>query len=234
MSKALTAYLAGFITGHKKSKIEEILSKRTRHVTLVMEHLHKAHNGSAVLRTAECFGIQDIHIIEQSNKYKANPYVTRGSSKWIDIKKYPGEGIEGVQKCYSALRDNGYQIVATAPSDAGLRPEQISINNKIALIFGNEYEGLSKYALENADQVIALPMHGFTESFNISVTAAICLYTLIENLHKSEINWRLTEEEKETIRLQWYKGVIKHSDVFERNFFHKMESGGIEDLGLIE
>lgn len=225
MAQSLTDYLAGFVTEHKRSRIEEILSQRTRHITLVMEHLHKAHNGSAVLRTAECFGVQDVHIIEQSNKYKANPYVTRGSSKWIDIHKYQGNGSEGVENCYRQLKSKGYQIIATAPSDRGLALEQVKTDSKIALIFGNEYEGLSSYALENADATISLPMYGFTESFNISVTAAICLYTLIGNLHKSEIKWTLTDEEKDVLRLQWYKSIIKHADVFERNFFNTVEAG---------
>ena len=225
MSNALTDYLANFVTEHKKSKIEEILAGRTRHVTLVMENLHKAHNGSAVLRTAECFGIQDIHIIEPANKYKVNPYVTRGSSKWIDVQKHVGTGTEGVAKCYAYLRSKGYSILATAPSDKGLQLEEVNVNHKIALIFGNEFEGLSDYALKHADATISLPMYGFTESFNISVTAGICLHTLIGNLHKSEINWRLTDEEKEVLRLQWYKRVIKHSDVFERNFFKELQEG---------
>lgn len=223
MSNALTEYLANFITAHKRNKIEEILAQRTRHICLVMENLHKAHNGSAVLRTAECFGIQDIHIIEPANKYKVNPYVTRGSSKWIDVQKHVGSGTEGVEKCYKSLKSKGYRIIATAPSDNGIQLEDVNVDSKIALIFGNEFEGLSDYALEHADETIALPMYGFTESFNISVTAGICLHTLVGNLHKSKINWTLTDEEKETLRLQWYKSVIKHSDVFERNFYNELQ-----------
>lgn len=219
MEEGLIKYLARYITEHKKLKMEKVLSDRTRHITVVLENLHKPHNGSAVLRTAECFGIQDIHVIENKREYKANPYVTRGSGKWIDIKKYSGEGSQAVKQCFEKLKDEGYCLIATSLDKYGRSLESINIDRKIALIFGNEYEGLSDYALNTADEKLTLPMYGFTESYNISVTAAICLYNLIGKLRQSDVNWNLTDKEKEQITLEWYKGVIKHSDVLERDYF---------------
>lgn len=152
MEKGLIDYLARYVTEHKKLKMEKVLSNRTRHITVVLENLHKPHNGSAVLRTAECFGIQDIHVIENDREYKANPYVTRGSGKWIDISKYSGEGSLAVRQCFENLKKEGYCVVATTPDKDGRTLESINIDQKIALVFGNEYEGLSEYALHHADK----------------------------------------------------------------------------------
>lgn len=218
MEKGLINYLAHYVTEHKKLKMEKVLSNRTRHITVVLENLHKPHNGSAVLRTAECFGIQDIHVIENAREYKANPYVTRGSGQWIDIRKYSGEESLATKQCFENLKNEGYRIVATAPGSDENTLESLKIDQKIALVFGNEYDGLSDYALKQADERLSLPMYGFTESYNISVTAAICLYNLIGKLRQSDVDWKLTEKEKEQITLEWYKGVIKHADVLEREY----------------
>lgn len=218
MQKDLKTYLAAFITENKKARIEEVLSKRTRYVTLVLEDIFKAHNASAVLRTVDCFGLQDIHIIENYNNYKVNPYVTRGASQWIDLIKHNKKGENNTALCYQSLKDQGYKIYATTPNSEGILPEDILLDHKIAIALGNEHEGLSDYALKHADGLVRLPMYGFTESFNISVTAAICLYDLIRRLFNSEIHWQLSEWEKEELRLKWYMKIVKRSDLHEKEF----------------
>ena len=219
MEKAFLDFLGQYVTEKRKQKMEKILSLRTRYLTVVMENLHKPHNGSAVLRTAECFGVQDVYVIEKLDKYKANPYVTRGSSKWIDIIKHSGEIGEGSKACYSDLKSKGYKIFATTPGPGSVPLDAVSVDHKIALVFGNEFEGLSDYALEQADEKITLPMYGFTKSYNISVTAAICLYNLVNKIRESGVEWELTNEEKEALRLKWYKKAVKHADKLEKSFF---------------
>src|SRR5690606_30048615 len=110
MDKGFLEYLSTYVTEYEKPKWDKVHSVRTRYITVAMENIHKPHNGSAVLRTCECFGIQDIHLIDKVDKYKVNPYVTRGSSKWIDVIKHAGEGSAGVKQCYESLKAKGYTI----------------------------------------------------------------------------------------------------------------------------
>lgn len=134
-------YLGQFITDHKKSVIEMVLAKRSRHLTVVLEDIFKPHNASAVIRTCDCFGLQDIHIIEKTNQYKVNPFVTRGTSQWIDLHKYYREGTNSVDNCFSWLRENGYRIYGTSPSPSSISIHELQPTEKLALVFCNEHEG---------------------------------------------------------------------------------------------
>ncbi len=213
-------YLADYITPHKLQIMEQVLAKRTRYFTVVLEDIYKPHNASAVLRTADCFGIQDVHIIEKNKEYKVNPYVTRGAAQWVDIHKYDNFGGNAVGCCFSDLRKKGYKIYATSP-----RPESISIHDleadqKTALVFGNEHEGVSEEVIANADGLVHIPMIGFTESFNISVSASIFLFDLQRKAASLGItDYYIKESEKEVLRSKWYREIVKNSEIHERKFF---------------
>lgn len=217
-------YLKDYITAHKIKLIEKILNQRTRYFTVVLENIFKPHNASAVLRTADCFGIQDIHIIEKENSYKINPYVTRGASQWVDIYKYENTEGTAIKDCFSELRSQGYHILATSP-----KPDCISIHDlipdrKIALVFGNEHEGVSEEAIAQADGLVHIPMYGFSESFNISVTASIFLFDLLRKVQSMDIpNVFLTETEKNELRSKWYRGLVNQVEIHEREFYKKRE-----------
>jgi len=217
-------YLKDYITPHKIKLIEKILNQRTRYFTVVLENIFKPHNASAVLRTADCFGIQDIHIIEKENSYKINPYVTRGASQWLDIYKYENTDGTAVMDCFSALRSQGYHILATSP-----KPESISVHDlipdqKIALVFGNEHEGVSEEAISQADGLVHIPMYGFTESFNISVTASIFLFDLLRKSQSMDIpHVFLTNAEKHDLRSKWYRNLVNQVEIHEREFYKKRE-----------
>lgn len=215
--KELLHFLERFISENKNNLFREIIDNRTRHLTVVLEDIFQPHNASAVLRSCDCFGIQDIHIIENRNQYEVNPDVALGSSKWLTLTKYnasPNNTQETIQK----LKSKGYTIVATTPHNNQTTLNQIDISKKTALLFGTELNGLSDIALENADTFLRIPMFGFTESFNISVSAAIILYKLTDRLHQSDINWQLTEKEKLDIRLAWAKSVVRNSSAIEEEF----------------
>ncbi len=221
--KALLNYFQEFITPERKSLFEKVLQQRTRHITIVLEDIYQPHNASAVLRTCDLTGIQDVHIIETRNEYNVNPDVAMGSSKWLNLIKYNGKD-NNTLEAYSELRKKGYRIVATTPHKHSHTPETIPLEGKIALVFGTELNGLTDEAVENADEHLRIPMYGFTESFNISVSAALLLYVLTNRLRNSEINWQLSEEEKTDILLEWARRTIKRSDVLERDFFRKLNS----------
>jgi tRNA (guanosine-2'-O-)-methyltransferase len=158
------------------------------------------------------------------NKYEVNPDVALGSSKWLTLLKYNAE-TNNTQSCLSSLKKKGYRIVATSPHKDDFSPETLSLEQKTALVFGTELEGLTDHVLKMADAFVRIPMYGFTESLNISVSAALLLFTLSERLRKSAIDWHLSEDEKTDIMLQWAKNVVKRSDSIEREFFKKIEKG---------
>ncbi len=219
--KKLLEFLSQFITDNKKQKIEEAIAHRTKHLTVVIEDIYQSHNASAVLRSCDVFGIQDVHIIENKNKYSVNPDIALGSSKWVNIIKYK-EKENNTVKCFQLLRKQGYKVVITMP-DLEYKPlEELNLDQKTALVFGSELEGLTQEAIDNADECVRIKMYGFTESLNISVSAAICMHYLSSKLRNSDINWRLTEEEVIDIKLNWVKNIVKSSDLLEIEFLKKL------------
>ncbi len=217
----LLNYLSNFITDHKKAKMEEVLAQRSRYFTVVLEDIYKPHNASAVIRTCDCFGVQDIHIIEKTSSYKINPYVTRGAAQWVDIHKYE-DGVDqsAVNRCFDTLRQQGYTILATSPHSQSLALHEIKAEQKTALVFGNEHSGVSAEVMEKCDGLVHIPMTGFTDSFNISVSASICLYDLQQKIKQNNPGqYFLSNEEKDSIRLDWYKKVVKNSDIHINQFY---------------
>lgn len=216
---ALLEYLGGFITAHKRAVIERVLAKRTRHFTVVLEDIFKPHNASAVIRTCDCFGIQDIHVVERTNEYKVNPFVTRGASQWVDLHKYYRTEGGSVDACFDSLRAKGYKIYGTSPAATSTSIYDLQPREKLALVFGNEHEGISENVKTKADGLVHIPMLGFTDSFNISVSASIVLYDLVKKAEDAQIpDFYLTEAEKNELRMKWYRDVVKNSVIHERVF----------------
>jgi tRNA (guanosine-2'-O-)-methyltransferase len=220
VTNELIAYLRQFVTEERFQKFLEALRFRTRHLTIALEDIYQPHNASAVLRTCDCFGIQDVHIIENRNKYEVNPDVALGSSKWLDLIRYNGSGNNTID-CLTRLKMDGYRLVATTPHKNGFIPGTLPLCDKTALIFGTELAGLSPIAIEMADDFIRIPMVGFTESLNISVSAAIFMQTLTDRLRSSDISWQLSDEEKDSILLAWLKQSINRSEVIIDEFLKK-------------
>ena len=185
---ALLAFLTPFITDERKQRFEEVLAYRTRHVTVVLEDIFQPHNASAVLRSCDLRGIQDVHIVENNYQYDVNPDVVMGSNKWLNLYHYNKVDFN-TPEVFDRLHEQGYQIVATCPHRDDFTPETLPLDQPIALVFGTEKLGLSDYAVEHADKHVRIPMFGFTESYNISVSAALLIYTLTNRLHNSEIIW---------------------------------------------
>ena len=215
---ALLDFLTRFITEERKRRFEEVLQYRTRHLTVVLEDIFQPHNASAVLRSCDLRGIQDIHIVENNFKYDVNPDVVLGSTKWLNLHHYDRAEFN-TPEVFGRLHAKGYRIVATCPHRDDFTPDTLPLDQPVALVFGTEKLGLSDYAVENADMHIRIPMFGFTESYNISVSAALLLYALTNRLHASEgIGWHLTEEEKDDLRLEWTRRTLSRIRHYERKF----------------
>ena len=216
-------HLSQFVSDHKKEFVEKVLNARTRHVTVVLEDIFQSQNASAVIRTCECMGVQDIHMVENITKYSINPRVLKGSNKWIDIHHHAAKTNNNTESVFRQLKAMGYKMIVTDPSEDGVSIEHINIENKIALVFGNELRGISKTALALCDEKIKIPMYGFTESFNISVSVAICLNIIITKLHAACASVGLSDREKELLKLKWYRKIVRKSDLIEREFLRTIE-----------
>ena len=217
-SEDLVTHLSQFVTGQRLELFRQVLGERTRYITVLLEDIFQSHNASAVMRTCDCTGIQDVHIVEQRNEYEINPDVALGSNQWLSF-HYHDRGRDKIAEAVGALKSQGYRIVATSPNREGITPETFNLERgKAAIMFGTELNGLTDRALELADEFIKIPMVGFTESYNISVSAALVLYQLRKRLMASELDWRIAEKEKAGIMLEWLRTSIKMSEQIERQY----------------
>lgn len=218
--KPLTNHLLNLVTDKRKELFLTNLEKRTKYLTVVLENIYQPLNASAVLRSCDCFGIQDVHVIENYNEFSPDTEVAMGSSNWLSIKRYKQEK-NNTLECIKALKKNGYRIIATSPHNSQTQLKDFDLSKgKIALFFGTEVEGLSDIVLEQADELLHVPMYGFTESFNLSVSAAICLYEMRMKIEKENIHWQMNEDEKDEVLLEWLRYSIDRSDIVERDFLN--------------
>ena len=220
LKERLVQYLTTYITEARNSRFNDVISKRMGHLAIVLEDIFQPHNASAVLRSCDCFGIQNVHIIENHNHYAVNPDVALGSSKWVTMHRYNQTDFN-TPEAFQSLRSKGYKIVATTPHMNDCNLEDLSIDKPIALIFGTEKTGLTQWAIDNADAWVKIPMYGFTESFNISVCAALCMYHLSSRIRKEVPNYGLSEEEKRDIYIDWLKASIRKQDLIVKEFDSK-------------
>jgi len=214
-------FLSDFIYERRVSQLQKVIEFRTKYITVVLEDIFQSQNASAVLRTSDCLGIQNVHIIENKNRFNINPKVVLGSAKWLTIKKYNGNS-NNSEKAIKKLKDEGYRIVATSPHTNQISLDQFDINKgKVAVFLGTEQTGLSETVLKQADEYLTIPMFGFTESYNISVSAAIVLYDLTKKLRESNINYQLSKDEQEILILTWLKGITKNYEMMEKRFLQE-------------
>jgi len=210
-------FLEGYVTENKQRLTEYVLGERTRHFTVVLEDLYDPHNVSAVIRTCDCFGIQDLYVSQRLNEYNVNPKIVKGASKWVSLNKFE-RSEKSTKDCFSVLKNKGYRLVGTTPDKEKASIDKLDISEKTALVFGTEASGLSDFAKGEVDELVHIPMYGFTKSFNISVSVALVLQNLVHRLKKSNIKWELSEKEKSELKLEWYKKIIKKSDLLVKCF----------------
>lgn len=223
LQKELIEYLSGFITPDRLDRIESVLQQRTRHITVILEDIYQTQNGSGVLRTCDAFGIQDVHIVQNKIYFQIHREITLGSDKWLTLHYYKEKGVNNTKRCLQELKRQGYKIVATTPHQTNVTLEQLPVNEKLAFMFGSEIDGLSDHALECADLSVSIPMVGFSQSLNIGVSAAVCLYEAIARLRNQENHWVLCEEEKLALKLSWLRHSIRSSDRLEQKFFEEKD-----------
>lgn len=210
----LLEYLEGFITENRKEGFKKVLANRTKHFTIAMEDVYQLHNTSAVMRSCEVFGVQELNVIEQRFGKRIDKEIAMGAQKWVDVNRFAT-----IQNCIDDLKEKGYQIIATTPHNDSCLLQDFDISKPSAIFFGTEKLGLSEEVMQQADGFLKIPMVGFTESLNISVSAAIVIQDITARLRRSNLKWKLTEEEILKKRLDWTRKSIKDIDFIERKFY---------------
>ncbi len=219
--KELLHYFAKFVTKNRQEKIKKILPLRTRRVAVALEDIYQSSNTSAILRTCDGLGVQDVHCIEGRNPFDVNAGISLGAAKWLTVDRYRTEENQtnnATQECIESLKKEGYKIVATSPH-ATKAISDLPVEDKTMFLFGVEDEGLTEQAIDLADEVVEIPMYGFVESFNVSVSVALCLYDFTRRLRSSGISWELSEEEQLDLEIDWMRNSVENADALERRFF---------------
>jgi tRNA (guanosine-2'-O-)-methyltransferase len=217
----LIDYLSQFISERRMNLLNNVLDFRTRYLTVVLEDIYQPQNASAVLRTCECLGIQDVHIIENQHKYYYSQGVAMGAGKWTNLIKYntPNSN-SNTTRAIENLRKNNYRIVATMPGENCVSLNDFDVlKGKVAVVFGSELTGISDEMKTSADELLTIPMFGFTESYNLSVSAAIILYQFANTMRSSNLQWQLTDDEKYALKFEWLKASIKKPELIIKNFY---------------
>ena len=215
--RKLIEHLSQFVTEPRKARLEEVLSNRTRHITVVLEDLYQTQNISAVMRSCECYGIQDAYIVENRNEFEIHKDISMGADKWLTLHHYP-HAEHNMKQCIDDLHAKGYTVVATLPDEKKTTIQDLPIDRKTAFLFGTELTGLSEEAVQYADCNALIPMYGFTESFNISNSAAIILSNFAERLRHSDVDWRLSEEEREELYFDWLRKSVRDPEAIIRHY----------------
>jgi len=224
IDKEEISFLEGYVTEARKERMFHTLSNRTRQLTVVLEDIFQAMNASAVLRHCDALGVQDVHIIENRNRWRTNKDVDLGTAQWLTIQRY-NEQKNNTRQALQSLKKQGYSIVATTPHENSITLEDLNPSEqKLALVFGTEKTGISDIVKEEADQFMAIPMYGFVESFNISASCAMTLYQLVHRLRRERDDWGLSEPEREEIYHQWLKKSVKHSSHLLDHWHKKRKS----------
>lgn len=214
INRLLYEKLYDVLTPNKQEKFEEIASQRTDYMTVVLENIYQEHNASAVVRTCDCFGVQNLHVIEQKNEYKVQRDIARGAGRWVNINNYDTSSTA----CLNELKEKGYKIVATTPHNNSQSIFDIDLSQPIAFVFGTEGDGISQEALDCADETVFIPMYGFTESFNISVSVGIILNTIRRRLSESSLDWILSEDEQTALKIEWAKSLLPGGEYIHKRF----------------
>ncbi|GAA3787019.1 RNA methyltransferase [Corallibacter vietnamensis] len=210
----LLEHLETYLTDNRRTRFNKVLSQRTKHFTVATEDVYQLHNTSAVIRSCDVFGIQEVNIVEEQNTKKIDREIAMGAQKWVDLNRY-----HSVKDCIHDLKQKGYQIVATTPHTNDCVLHEFDVTKKSCFFFGRETEGLSQEVLDAADCYLKIPMSGFTESLNISVSAAIILQHVTTKLKQTTIDWQLTDEERLAKQLDWIKNTIKSYDEIVDRFY---------------
>lgn len=211
MTNILYKILAEHLTERKKTLFEQVVNERTRYLTLVLEDIYQAQNTSAIQRSAESWGIQDVHIIENEHYFKQHKRISKGAGNWLSLHRYNSEQ-DNSEKCFQKLKEDGYRIAVTMLDEKAVSISELDLSQKTAIVLGTELSGASETALKYADSTVIIPTTGFTASLNVGAAAAVICQVLSERIRREKRNWQLSDEEKLSLKIEWARQSIYWSD----------------------
>lgn len=191
-------YFKQFLTNERLRKIEHFAPESSDFVLPVMEDIYQFRNAAAIVRSVEACGFHKIVALEEKNVFDPNLKVTKGADTWVEVEKMP-RNLDSIRE----IKSRGYKIVAVSPEKNAVMLPDFEVNEPLALVFGTEWQGVTDEILDFADQTLAIPMFGFTKSFNVSVAAAICMYELKQKLLKSNLDYKLSQEKMLQMKIRW-------------------------------
>ncbi len=209
-------YIKQFLTEERLNKIEHFSVESSDFVLPVMEDVYQYRNAAAIVRSVEACGFHQVVALEEENVFNPNLKVTKGADTWVKVEKLP-RNLASLQE----IKSRGYKILAVSPEKNATMLPDYEVKEPIALVFGTELEGVSQEILDFADETLAIPMYGFTKSFNVSVAAAICMYELKQKLIKSNIDYKLSEEKLLQIKIRWALNSIKSGEMILEKFLEE-------------
>lgn len=195
----ITDALRPLLTEERIRRIETVLDARLSGLVAVIENLHDPHNGAAAIRSLEGIGVAELHVAETVEHFRFSSAIAIGAEKWIDVVRH-----RGFPACAQALHDAGYTLYATVP-DADDDLEVIDVSKPAAVVFGNEHAGLTEEAAALCDRSVAIPMHGFSQSFNLSVSVAVAMHRLAARRRQALGQpGDLHDAKRAFLRARWY------------------------------
>ncbi|WP_374450815.1 TrmH family RNA methyltransferase [Cloacibacterium normanense] len=209
-------YLKQFLTDERLSKIEHFSQESSDFVLPVMEDVYQFRNAAAIVRSVEACGFHHVVALEEENVFNPNLKVTKGAETWVKVEKMPNN-LDSLKE----IKNRGYKILAVSPENNATMLPDYEVNEPIALVFGTELEGVSDEILDFADETLAIPMFGFTKSFNVSVAAAICMYELKQKLMKSGIDYKLSDEKLLEMKIRWTVNSIRSGEELLERFLNR-------------
>lgn len=209
-------YLKQFLTDERLRKIEHFSQESSDFVLPVMEDVYQFRNAAAIVRSVEACGFHHVVALEEENVFNPNLKVTKGAETWVKVEKMPNN-LDSLKE----IKNRGYKILAVSPENNATMLPDYEVKEPIALVFGTELEGVSDEILDFADETLAIPMFGFTKSFNVSVAAAICMYELKQKLMKSGIDYKLSDEKLLEMKIRWTVNSIRSGEELLERFLNR-------------
>lgn len=176
----------------------DLLDRRLNGLVVAAEAIHKRHNVSAILRSAEGFGLHEAHLI--TGAFRPSPGAARGAERWLDLHIHPT-----ATDCLTTLKAQGYQVYVADFTPDAVPPEEVPVERPTAVLFGSELVGVSDEARAMADGTVMIPMAGVTQSLNVSAAAAVCLYTLTKRRRQVPGAVGLTEASRARFLEKWLR-----------------------------
>ena len=209
-------YLKQFLTDERLRKIEHFSKESSDFVLPVMEDVYQFRNAAAIVRSVEACAFHHVVALEEENIFNPNLKVTKGAETWVQVEKMPNN-LDSLKE----IKNRGYKILAVSPENNATMLPDYEVKEPIALVFGTELEGVSDEILDFADETLAIPMYGFTKSFNVSVAAAICMYELKQKLMKSGIDYKLSDEKLLEMKIRWTVNSIRSGEELLERFLNR-------------